>query len=377
MQSRSPTIRQEMIALLGRLVGEGPLPDDLRRQALAIFAAIVESPRDGVVGSLAPSTTTAGDSSWSLAEGSLSGATNQRLVYVHGICRHTTGFSNSWWNSLQPFLPGTFGPGILGQTRLEVVWSDLVNQAGLLLAAQAETAGATQAGEVSAIQQWQQASAEIKEALRDREDQAGLAARAPLDDAPRAEGVFDPITEPHLASGISIPGINCIDDFAVYLTSDNTRQRILDRFIDLVRPELQAGRSLNIIAHSWGTVVAYEGLRQLEDQGLKTPLVQNFFTVGAALSIPPVKMRLRSMNKDGKKPANTRRWFNLDVRGDIVGGPLKGRPYAVDADFVNLEPVGCNSVLGIVNPQCAHGSYFVAANKAVNRDIFANRIASL
>ena len=53
---------------------------------------------------------------------------SRRLVYVHGICRHDAGFSNGWWNALQPFVT-VFGAGNLNQSRLEVVWSDLVNRA--------------------------------------------------------------------------------------------------------------------------------------------------------------------------------------------------------------------------------------------------------
>jgi hypothetical protein len=85
-------------------------------------------------------------------------------------------------------------------------------------------------------------------------------------------------------------------------------------------------------------------------------------------------MRLRDANKNGKKPANVRQWWNLDAHGDLVGGPLKGRPYAVDADFLNLESVGCSSFLGIVDPRCAHSSYFDRTNTAVNQGIFARFI---
>lgn len=181
---------------------------------------------------------------------------------------------------------------------------------------------------------------------------------------------------PAAAALITIPGASCIDDFSIYLVDDAVRGRIVDRFLEVLRPELKAGRELDVIAHSWGTVVAYEGLRQLEDEGLRTPLVRDFFTVGAALSIGAVKLRLRPANRDGRKPANVRRWANLDARGDVVGGPLQGRPYAVDFDFVGLDPVGCGSFLGLVNPECAHSSYFVTTNAAVNRDIFARFINS-
>jgi hypothetical protein len=120
--------------------------------------------------------------------------------------------------------------------------------------------------------------------------------------------------------------------------------------------------------------VAYEALRQLEDEGLQAPLVRNFFTVGAALSIGPVKMQLRGANKNGKKPASVRRWVNLNAHGDLIGGALKGRPYDDDIDIIKLPPFGCNSLLGLVNPGCAHSSCFVSGNVAVNRDIFANYI---
>jgi hypothetical protein len=87
-----------------------------------------------------------------------------------------------------------------------------------------------------------------------------------------------------------------------------------------------------------------------------------------------VKLRLRQANKDGRKPASVRRWVNLDAHGDVIGGLLKGRPYVVDLDFVNLEATGCSSFLGVVNPACAHGSYFDSSNTAVNQGIFARFI---
>src|SRR5205807_342343 len=119
------------------------------------------------------------------------------------------------------------------------------------------------------------------------------------------------------------------------------------------------------------------GLRELEDDNLTAPLVRNLFTVGAALSIEPVKARLRPANRDGHRPAMVRRWVNVDAHGDIIGGPLQGRPYQVDDDFPNVPAFGCGDFLGIVNPACAHGSYFVEGNAAVNRDIFAKFIEFL
>jgi len=167
---------------------------------------------------------------------------------------------------------------------------------------------------------------------------------------------------------------SCLDDFSTYLVHAPTRQAIIDRFTNVVRPQLLAGNEIDVISHSWGTVVAYEGLRELEDNGVALTGVRNFFTVGAALSIGAVKAGLRSQNQDGRKPTGVRRWVNLNARGDLVGGPLQGRPYQVDEDRVNLDPFGCGSFLGLVNPSCAHSSYFQSGNDAVNRDIFARFI---
>ncbi len=44
MPSDSTMLRQEMIALLGRIVGEGPLAPELQSQALGMFATILQQP---------------------------------------------------------------------------------------------------------------------------------------------------------------------------------------------------------------------------------------------------------------------------------------------------------------------------------------------
>jgi hypothetical protein len=282
------------------------------------------------------------------------------LVYVHGICKHVPGFSNGWWDAMHPFTT-VFGEGVLGETRQEVVWSDLVNEKGLTLRA-------TRAPASPEVADHERAKREIIETLRDRLDRHAVEA---LPKTSPGEG-------PRALQGTrglpSIPGLDCIDDFTVYLINDKTRADIIGRFTDVVRPLLVGGAAVDIISHSWGTVVAYEGLRQLEDEGLVTPHVNNLFTVGAALSIGPVKSRLRPNNQDGRRPAMVKHWVNVNARGDLVGGPLKDRPFAVDDDFPGVTPFGCPSFLGLVTPQCAHGSYFVDGNVEVNRDIFANEI---
>jgi len=285
------------------------------------------------------------------------------LIYVHGICKHDPGYSDGWWNALHPFTHA-FGAGPRGDTRREVLWSDLVNERAIeaRMNRELDPQAARQADEQTRLK------VSICEVLLDRSDrQLNEAAPEPVPgESPRAL---------NNERALNIPGLNCIDDFTIYMVNNAVRAEVIGRFTSVVGPLLASGAELDVISHSWGTVVAYEGLRELAESGLTPGVVRNFFTVGAALSIAPVKMSLRPANRDGQRPANVRRWINLDARGDIVGGPLQGRPYAVDNDFPSLDPFGCSKFLGLVSPVCAHSSYFATGNVAVNRDIFAAFIA--
>ena len=60
------------------------------------------------------------------------------------------------------------------------------------------------------------------------------------------------------------------------------RRNVLDEFHRVVRPLLQSGANLEIVAHSWGTVVSYEGLLELDAQMGLGGRVRNWFVVGSA-----------------------------------------------------------------------------------------------
>ncbi|HUG66655.1 MAG TPA: hypothetical protein VMM76_02820 [Pirellulaceae bacterium] len=258
---------------------------------------------------------------------------------------------------MRRFTP-SLGAGELGGTRHEVLWSDWVN-----------SRAATRSLDLGTEQQIDELTAEIQDALEDRLVTAQLAAETePADDrSPRA------VVSREIPRGA---GLSCIDDFSRYMLVPSIRRHVLDEFHRVVRPLLQSGATLEIIAHSWGTVVSYEGLLELDARLGLGGRVRNWFTVGSALSLPPVKRWLGGAAKLGQRPRLVSRWINLDARGDIVGGPLRGRPYDVDEEFLNLQPVGCGSVFGWVNPACAHSSYFVPANTAVNQGIFGRFVES-
>lgn len=269
------------------------------------------------------------------------------LVYVHGISQHSHGYSNDWWNALQGFVGQIFGDGNLGDTRREVLWSDLVNARAV----------------VDPVQQ-QQLRREIELILEERRTQLIAANTGGGNDARRAT----------VRSSAERGGSFAIDDFLIYMLDSKVRQQIIDRFTEAVKPLLNNGSQLDIISHSWGTVVAYEGLRELEKLSLPGR-VTTWFTVGSALSISPVRDRLREENQDGNSPTNVEQWINLDTKGDLVGGML-GDKFDVTREYLNLDPTGCSRFLGIYNLSCAHSSYFSQENIAVNRDIFAKYITS-
>ena len=82
-------------------------------------------------------------------------------------------------------------------------------------------------------------------------------------------------------------------------TAAHARNDILTRFDHIVVPLLQDARTLHIIAHSWGTVLSYEGLRRLDDVDL-SGRVANLILLGSPLSIAPVQRNLFARVADGR-----------------------------------------------------------------------------
>lgn len=270
------------------------------------------------------------------------------VIYVHGICEHKPGYSDNWWSALAPYLED-----IPYSHHREVLWSDLVTPTDRAL----EKPEAKSA-DLAAI---------IRDTLEDRSQRQMLEATLAT---VGAEEMAETIAA---RAFLGIPGLDCVDDFVKYILDDSIRTQVIERFTEVVKPLLEAGAVVEIVSHSWGTVVAYEALRLMDEEAnLPKDSVHNLFTVGSALSMGPVKRVLIPEAANGHRPRVVKSWVNLDARFDIVGGPLKGVPFQVDHEYLGLTPVGCSSI--IPNPACAHSSYFVLENRTVNRDIFAKHI---
>ena len=282
-------------------------------------------------------------------------ASGRSLVYVHGICEHKEGYSNGWFDAMATHLT----PSVLAalkSNRKEVLWSEHVTRTNRSLDRDIDPVEKQNTQMMLRAVLEERMVREAAEQIAERGDVRGL------DDSPSG-------AMPRALLGI--PGLDCVDDFAKYLASDGIRALVVAEATDVLRPLLKQGDSVELISHSWGTVVAYEALHELQSEGLPGR-IHNWFTVGAALAINFVAKQLRP--SDGHKPTIVDHWINLDARGDGVGGSIRSTGMHVDQEYLRLEAVGCKSTFGLVSPACAHSSYFNADNNAVNRDIFAHWI---
>ena len=146
-----------------------------------------------------------------------------------------------------------------------------------------------------------------------------------------------------------------IGEFGKYLVNQDIRNAVKEKAKMQLRPLANSGCNCTVIAHSWGTVVAYESLLDLESE-LPALQIAHLFTLGSPLWLVHYLLE----NSSGRKPRNVANWVNVHAQGDPVGAGLTPG-FQVDADF---------SVATFDNAD-PHGSYFETGNVAVERDIVA------
>jgi hypothetical protein len=278
-------------------------------------------------------------------------AQSEVVVYVHGISQHRPGYSEPWWNAMRPHLTRSL-------TKTEVVWSDIVNPRSEQLRSALSRATPVKADLRRQIE------AELSRRIEEDQRFTGRT-RVSRDVTERAESEVR-------GDGLSL------DDFLRYMLDVAVRNQILQRFDSIVRPLLDNGVRVHVISHSWGTVVAYEGLRNLDSVFL-SGRVANLFVVGSALSIGSVQSNLFGRVTDGRRPSHVDCIINLDAGGDPVGGTIADQ-FDVDAEYIGLQPTGCATIPFAniaISVSCAHSSYFRPENIIVNKEVFSQNINSL
>lgn len=100
--------------------------------------------------------------------------------------------------------------------------------------------------------------------------------------------------------------VTTLREVTLYLTDDDIRQRAQQRVADLIGPETRV-----VIAHSLGTVVAFETLHRVAGG---VPLL---ITLGSPLGLRTIVFD-RLKPQPPSVPAEVRRWVNIADRDDLV-----------------------------------------------------------
>lgn len=282
-----------------------------------------------------------------------------RIVWIHGIGDHQAGYSDAWRRSFNAYL------NLPAESFVEVLWESVFDANWTAARGRRPEAAALRLSRQEAA-----AAVELDEYLR-----AILVARAsayadaatPEPVRPRSRAAAGPVVEwarLRRASRESVlPGWldfagDYLGDFAKYLVSRRIRTAIKEEAKEALRPLAGEDVRVSIVAHSWGTVVAYDTLIDLEVE-LPSLEVADLFTLGSPLWL----VRRFLDDRTGRKPGTLGFWMKIHARGDLVGSWLKPA-FALDRDY-QVPAFG---------PGDAHGSYFAEDNEAVQRDLVARRI---
>jgi len=270
-----------------------------------------------------------------------------RVVWVHGIGPTQSGYSLAWDQAYNPYL--NF-PAI---DFIEVLWAVVFGNAMSV-----DSLGTNKTA-IQLTSQEQLAEVQIRKKLT-----TVLLARATaLEQSPALLGEWSQITNKAETGQELLPPwvLNpdaYVGEFVKYLVSKDVRNAVKEKAKEKLRPLANSAYNCSIIAHSWGTVVAYESLLDLEKE-IPTLKLAHLFTLGSPLWLVQDLLE----DNSGRKPGNVANWVNIHTQGDVIGAGLNPG-FQVDADYAVAN-------FGNGDP---HSSYFVPNNVAVEQNIVAKTI---
>jgi hypothetical protein len=112
-----------------------------------------------------------------------------------------------------------------------------------------------------------------------------------------------------------------IRDLRRYIKNDNEIAEVIRRRLKVpLEAASLAGRPILLVAHSMGSVIAYDALWQLsrkEDRGV---LVDQFLTMGSPLGQRFIQQHLMGFReKNGQRyPDNVGQWLNISAVGELT-----------------------------------------------------------
>ena len=125
-----------------------------------------------------------------------------------------------------------------------------------------------------------------------------------------------------------------------------------------------AGRPLLLLAHSMGSVIAYDALWELSRRDEKDVVVDLWLTMGSPLGGNYIQKRLLGNEESGDRryPANVRRWVNIAAIGEMTALDMHLRndfsemlSYGLVEDIVDHEIFSYYRMSGMLNVHAEYG----------------------
>jgi hypothetical protein len=104
-------------------------------------------------------------------------------------------------------------------------------------------------------------------------------------------------------------------DLHIYYTDDGRRGLLRRHLRDLLIDH--AGKRICLIAHSMGSIVAYDVLRLIGDERPDFT-IEHLVTIGSPLGLPYVRRKIIQEHRAARTPSVVRRWTNLADRWDRI-----------------------------------------------------------
>jgi hypothetical protein len=134
-------------------------------------------------------------------------------------------------------------------------------------------------------------------------------------------GRLGPVARSGFAA-LSSTGVFHLGQVAAYLDDETVREDAIDAVLSRVAPDTKV-----VLAHSLGTIVAYEALHRLEQP---LPLL---ITFGSPLGLRSI-IRRRLRPQPLRSPGHVKRWVNVADRDDFIVSTLRLRTLFPDNDAV-------------------------------------------
>lgn len=127
---------------------------------------------------------------------------------------------------------------------------------------------------------------------------------------------------PFLIDHVANPSLKATlqDTIRYFKNVDSVATRIRSLLADELAEAWRAGRRILLIAHSLGSVIAYDTLWELSWRLNSNVKVDTFMTLGSPLGLNFSRHRLLGAHHHGARryPANIRRWWNLAAVGEMT-----------------------------------------------------------